>query len=278
MGNLIYHYTGAEALKSILLNQSLWITKSDYLNDKSEQDLIKELISSFFKESGNRMSGKVQKYILDQLENYFSNHNHYILSFSNGNDSLPLWNYYSDSEGYNLGIDKEVLINLFENYFIGIDSDVEISSIKITYNKQKEKEDEKIIKNLLTPFILFKDDDLLSKKEDLDDLLLNLTNRCFSFKDNAYFMEEEERIIVVCKKNSPLIKKEHFRVLRGSFIPYIIFNEEADSDIKIPIDSIKLGPYHTMDVTEKSVLYLMNRIYNSFPKEKITKSNIPSRY
>lgn len=278
MDNLIYHYTGAEALKSIVLSQSFWITKSDYLNDTSEQIMVRELIQSYFKENAMKMSVKIQKYILEEFDRYFTEYNHYILSFSQGDDSLPLWNYYADSEGYNLGIDKKELIKTFKSYFEKIDPNVKVEIISITYGQQKEKDDEKIIKNLLHPYIFFTDEDLTNKKDRISELLIALANISFSIKHNAYLMEKEERLVVICKKNSPIVDKEQFRVLRGSFIPYIIFNAEFDLSLKIPIKNIRVGPYHTMDVTEKSVLYLMKRMYEDFSSDKISKSKIPSRY
>lgn len=274
MDKLIYHYTGAEALKSIVLNQTFWITKSDYLNDASEQIMIMDLLKNFFKE--HKMDKVVQKYIMDQLSKYLNEYNHYILSFSKTDDSLPLWNYYSENEGYSIGIDKDKFIENLRNYFAQIDPDSRVFITEVRYSN--EIGDEKAVRDELLPFIHFNADDINTKRVRFDELALKLANMSYSIKHSAYSSEMEERIVIICENNSSISKCEEFRVLRGSFIPYIIFNKESLSDFEIPIETVKLSPYHTMDVTEKSLYYLLRRKYPNLIKEDITQSRIPSRY
>ncbi|WIV20239.1 DUF2971 domain-containing protein [Paenibacillus polygoni] len=274
MSNLIYHYTGAEALKSIVLNQSFWITKSDYLNDTSEQIMIMDLLKGFFKEQ--KMDKNVQKYIMDQLSKYLNEYNHYILSFSKTDDSLPLWNYYSENEGYSIGIDKEEFIEQLRKYFKEIDCNSRVIITEVMYSN--EVGDEKAVRDELLPFIHFNSDDINTKKDRFDQLALKLANMSYSIKHSAYSSEMEERIVIICEKNSEISKCEEFRVLRGSFIPYIIFNKDKRKDIEIPIKKVKLSPYHTMDVTEKSLFYLLKRKYPGLVERDISQSRIPSRY
>ncbi|WP_179030700.1 DUF2971 domain-containing protein [Paenibacillus kribbensis] len=275
MENLIFHYTGAEALKSIILNQSFWITKSDYLNDSTEQAVIKQLLQTFFKEQA-KMSKEVQKYISEQLDKYLNDYNHYILSFSQSDDSLPLWNYYSQNEGYSVGIDKSEFISQLETYFRDQDSSSRVVKTSVGY--VQEFDDNRAINDLLLPFIHFTKEDLVNKSEKLDELALELAKLSFSIKHSAYSSEKEERIVIICTKDSEITKKEEFRVLRGSFIPYIVFNKEKSPDLLIPIKKIMLSPYHTLDVTKKSVLYLLSKKYEKFIGTEISKSEIPSRY
>jgi hypothetical protein len=275
MDNLIYHFTGAEALKSIVLNQCFWITKSDYLNDTTEQVVIMELLKVFFKEH-TKMDKDIQKYIREQLMKYLTQYNHYILSFSQSDDSLPLWNYYSENEGYSIGIDKTDFIRKLELYFCGMDSNAKVFITPIKYLETNGNE--KAVNELLLPFIHFTSDDITNKKDSLDELALVLANMSYSIKHAAYLSEREERIVIICEKNSIISQSEEFRVLRGSFIPYIVYNKMNSPDLQIPIKKIKLSPYHTMDVTKKSVLHLLNRKYGEITEVDITQSLIPSRY
>lgn len=274
MEKLIYHFTGAEALKSIVLNQSFWITKSDYLNDTTEQIMIMDLLKVFFKEQ--KMDKDVQGYIRDQLSKYLNDYNHYILSFSKTDDSLPLWNYYSENEGYSVGIDKDDFINKLRTYYSEMDNNCRVIITEVRY--LSDNGDEKAVRDELLPFIHFNADDISTKRDRFDELALKLANLSYSIKHSAYSSEMEERIVIICEKDSPISKREEFRVLRGSFIPYIVFNKEGRIDLEIPIKKVKLSPYHTMDVTEKSLFYLLNRKYPSLTKEDITQSLIPSRY
>lgn len=273
MENLIYHYTSAEALKNIITTQTFWITKSDYLNDTTEQSVIKRIMNHFFKER-TTMSKVVQNYIRDRLDEYLNHYNHYILSFSQIDDSLPLWNYYSENEGYNIGIDKDEFMNQLTKYFTDIDDRAKIRITPIEY--VKDSDDPKIVRELLLPIILFNDDDISNKRNSLDEIALKLANMSYAIKHDAYLSEKEERIVVICENTSKIAEGEGFRVLRGSFIPYIIFNK--NNTFRIPIKRIKLSPYHSLDVTKKSVQYLVSRKYENLEPEDVSVSEIPSRY
>lgn len=274
MDNLIYHYTNAEALKSITLTQTLWITKSDYLNDSSEQIVIQDMINAFFKKYN--VDKEFQKHIRQLLNKYMNEYNHYILSFSQSDDALPLWNYYSENEGYNIGIDKEDLFLKFHRYFKNIDEHSQVIKTEVYYSTLDSEE--RAIQELLLPYIYFSAEDIEKKKDSLNSLALKLANMSYSIKNIAYSSEREERIVVICSKDSSIIKSEKFRILRGSFIPYIVFNENSNEEYRIPIKKIKLSPYHTLDVTQKSIYYFLTKNYKEITVDAITKSKIPSRY
>lgn len=284
MAKFLYHYTGAFALKSIIQTNSFWITKSEYLNDESEQVVIKKLLNIFFK-NNNKMSRDVQKFISDSFDKYLKDYNYYILSFSESDDSLPLWNYYSENDGYNIGIEKDRLIELMEKYFKAIDKENQVTNTTVQYVEDgKSDKDEKIssrIKELLLPFTLFTANDLKDslRIENIMEAVLELANISFSLKYSAYSSELEERIVVITKKDSELTSREEFRVFRGAFIPYIVFNKENSDDYILPIKKVRLSPYQSLKMSQDSLLYMLN--HNGFKdivEDDITKSIIPSRY
>lgn len=277
MDKLIYHFTGSEALRSIILNQTFWITKSDYLNDSTEQLVIKPILQKFFKQHIS-MSKEVQKYISEQLEYYLNEYNYYILSCSKVDDSLPLWNYYSENEGYSIGIDRAEFLYMFSEYFKEIDPEVSVINTEVKYIDLEDEDASKEIKEILLPFKFFSDDDLVKKRSIIDDLIKVLANQSFSIKHKAYSAEEEERIVVICKKESPITFSEEFRVLNGSFIPYIVFNKGNTRGLTLPIKKVKINPYPTMDFAQKSVLYLLKKRYKDFKDADIVQSKIPARY
>jgi hypothetical protein len=47
MNKYLYHYTGEIALKNIVQINSFWITKSEYLNDATEQE-VNQLFEVFY--------------------------------------------------------------------------------------------------------------------------------------------------------------------------------------------------------------------------------------
>lgn len=282
MNNNIYHYTSAYALKSIVQSKNFWITRSEYLNDTSEQGEIIRLLRGFFKNDG-RMKVEVQNFIESKLTNFLKDYNYYILSFSKSNDSLPLWNYYSENDGFNIGYDLNEIMGIMESYFQNIDPETQVVNSQIEYVKYGDTNDKLSIeiRELLLPFIHFTEEDLKNeqKVKTIENVVLELANKSFSIKNSAYSSEEEERIVVITKKDSKVTLQEEFRVYEGAFIPYIIFNKEGDIKYKLPIKSIKINPYQKMDMAKESLLYMLNHSdYKEITIDDISTSQIPSRY
>lgn len=282
MSKFLYHYTGAHALKNIIHTNSFWITKSEYLNDSTEQVVIMKLLKHFYK-SNSKMSREIQEFIMEALEKYLHDYNYYILSFSESDDSLPLWNYYSENDGYNIGMEQEEVLALLEQYFKGFDEENQVINTLVEYVDEGYTNEKlsNIINELLLPFIHFTVEDLniQSKVSKLQEVILELANMSFSIKNSAYSSEKEERIVIITKKDSELTKHEEFRVFKGAFIPYIVFNKEDNPEYNIPIKKIKISPYQTLDVTKNSILYMLNHgRYKEIKVDDITISKIPSRY
>ncbi|MFB6800439.1 DUF2971 domain-containing protein [Peribacillus butanolivorans] len=282
MSKFLYHYTGAFALKNIIQTNSFWITKSEYLNDATEQVVIMRLLRHFNK-SNYKMSNEIQDFITKELEKYLNEYNYYILSFSESDDSLPLWNYYAENDGYNIGMQLDDVLGLMESYFKAFDEEIQVINTKVEYVDEGNTNEKLSMKinELLLPFIHFTVEDLdnSSKIEKLEEVILELANMSFSIKNSAYSSEKEERIVIISKKDSDLTAQEEFRVFRGAFIPYIVFNKESNPEYLIPIKKIKISPYQTLDVTKSSILYMLNHgRYKDMNEEDITISLIPSRY
>lgn len=282
MNTNIYHYTNAHALKSIIQSKTFWITRSEYLNDTSEQGEIIRLLRSFYKSDG-RMIVEVQTFIESKLKKFLEDYNYYILSFSKSDDSLPLWNYYSENDGFNIGYDLDEIITIMKEYFQKIDSETQVVNSQIEYVDYGDTTDKLFteIKELLLPFIHFTVEDLINKEkvDMIENVVLELANKSFSIKNSAYSSEEEERIVVITEKDSKVTQLEEFRVYEGAFIPYIIFNKEKDIRYKLPIKSIKINPYQKIDMARESLLYMLNHgDYKEITMNDISISQIPSRY
>lgn len=52
----LYHYTNLSGLKGIVENDEFWVTKSDFLNDKSEMVYILETINDVLKTNFTNLS------------------------------------------------------------------------------------------------------------------------------------------------------------------------------------------------------------------------------
>lgn len=126
----IYHYTSMDSFYSIINNQTLRFTHSDFLNDPQDCkmffDIIKNHISQII-ENGEleeiikgsileknlnitRIKEVFDDYpITDYLKYMNQQIDMYVLSLTKSEDSLPMWNYYS-SGGMQFCFDTEKLV------------------------------------------------------------------------------------------------------------------------------------------------------------------------
>lgn len=157
MGNL-YHYTSMQGFESIIKNQTIRMTRSDFMNDPNDCcaffNIVEKHIEKISYEKlseGLNLSNKstkvleiVKKYPpMDYLRFLVENIPIYVLSLTIEQDSLSMWNYYGKDGiqiifGANnlLQIISEELVKKEYDYIIStkvdyIDLNAEIKNIKV---------------------------------------------------------------------------------------------------------------------------------------------------
>ena len=113
---LVYHYTSDDALRSILKSKNLWVSKSNFMNDKKEIVHTKELVESLLKEKGVNSIGL--NIIPKALELCYSEMDFYILSMSLDPNSIVLWKEYGS---VNSGFDINILQQIWDDGFFLFD-------------------------------------------------------------------------------------------------------------------------------------------------------------
>lgn len=145
----IYHYTTAQALKNIIVNDEFWITHAFFLNDYSEMIYIEKIIKSVCKElvdedttvvEADTLKDNLCEEIMDKYRDFSDlNYKTFALSFSTNDDSLTLWSEFSNFHGYNI----EYNIKEFREYLkksIKVSLGVyEVYEGKIIYNYEQQK-------------------------------------------------------------------------------------------------------------------------------------------
>lgn len=276
-GKVLYHYTSPEALISILKQAenkkecdtiSLHFTRADCLNDKNEGKeffkIYKEILNELLKENQiskefyNFLCNLKHKNIFWSDENIFSLYPYkecetYICSFSEGKDSLAMWNYYSKNnqyEGYNLGIKFNEKSNLSES-FINLGIEAEIYLIKVIYDCNK-------VKNSLSQFILklFEKCDLECESDRIcieNDIRMASTLLRYSFKHEAFQHEQEYRFLInVLKENCMNIVG--FKTKKGILIPYI--NTKLK---KLFLREITIGPLIEKETAQNTLEFFLKQ-------------------
>lgn len=281
----IYHYTDANALKSILNKNIFWVSKSDFLNDSTEIIYIQEIIDdvcSRIIDASNEDDLEFKKIISTIIQNTNNTlHDLYVLSFSENNDSQTLWSAYSSFTGYNIGID----INEIGEHINNIGT-LGVEHGKVIYEKSKQ---ESILEDEIKIFYkFFKETDLASESYDTNRFFFSIRMVVYSlfFKNPVFKNEEEYRFIF--RREKSLLKNKlrypneievKFRIRNDILIPYIeipLHADEGQYSGRIPIKSICIGPKNNIDIAKQGLeFFLENKKYDSI---KIEKSKLPLRY
>lgn len=110
---MIYHYSDANALRSIIENKELWLTGHEYMNDVQEFDdgfqLLKVKIREYFVSANIASHDQATiEHIISRLETTLA----FSCSFSNEPDLLSQWRSYCPEDGgFSIGFDQNTLSN-----------------------------------------------------------------------------------------------------------------------------------------------------------------------
>lgn len=269
----IYHYTSLEGLKSIMEKEVLWFSDIDYLNDESEVQYGYSLITDFLNKNKKNYSSDFvdsikKKCNPNKLQNsknekYFATRC-FILSFSNIDDSLPMWNYYSKNRntfGYSIQFNKTLLLSKKNK-----DNNVFFISGNVVYNKlEQQKYIKKIINGIYDKYSSAMDNELIKY---IVPLCINLSIFSLFTKNSCFMHEKEYRIVIPELVNNNNID---FRIYNNLLIPYISleFSKQA-------LTQIRLSPTQKSELIKSSLEDFTKKL--KYNKTRILSSEIPLRY
>lgn len=292
-GEKIYHYTNLSSLKGIVTEQSFWVTKSDFLNDKNEfryaYKVTKKVCEKLVPNENNRaLLQKLLKIKVAELNTLVEGQvmsGCYVLSFSKGYDSLLLWTEFAKSQGYCMEFDYSRLRS-------GIQRQMKMDGYVI-YNR---KEQCKLVEDTFFQILKRKDDTrgrlsrkLLSETEVVTEEELDafagefaLCSFLYSmfFKKECFQEEQEYRFVFWAfhengeKKLFPEVTPIYFREKAQTLIPYIEVSYAYNGD-RNPIRAITVGPKNNSDLAVKGIQYFLRNEEIHIP---VYESKIPLRY
>jgi hypothetical protein len=279
----LYHYTSSFALASIIKKKELWLSQSDYLNDRMEIkytfNLAKDIIEGMLSDNPTTEELVFQ----ETFKRYFNRNSvlfdAYILSLSKNPDSNLLWSNYSNNDGYNIEFEYPIIANNLQkqiNSIYGKDVGT-IQPYFVIYNIEQQKELlEKEIQDLYRIFLhcyKLNDDDLY--RESMGTPMTNIFIYSLFFKDNCFAQEEEFRIALIVRKDRAEKPIYSCRTSNGVFIPYITIPFECSSE-ESPLNSVNIGPKNNLDIAEQGLRRFLD--LNNYSDCIIKKSKIPYRY
>ena len=289
----LFHYTNIFALKAILENKKIWLTKADYMNDSQEVVYATDKISRICMNKFD-YKGKCYNQVIDSIlvPNQF-NKRAFILSFSRDNDSLSLWSNYSNMEGYNIGFGSIGLYNAIQKSIENMLESISIDKRKVVYGKDyniiiddiiydKQLQEDIVMEinnkmELVMSFYRKTDINAYQTNKLLKSLAKRLQGYIGLFKQETFNVEKETRMIITIEDNGILDKMIKHRISNGALVPYIEvdFNTIDDS---IPFQGISIGPRNNSDLAKKGMSSFLNLNGFNISDEAINKSSIPLRF
>ncbi len=232
MENILYHYTSGNGLMGILNSSELHCSHILFLNDPTEHKYFDNVLEELFINSEDCKEIYSNLYNESYYGITYEFHEYYVLSFSKNKDSLSMWNYYSNSNGYNLGFDIESIINRNNT------TNKSFFKIELVYDKTKQY-------NLLKKYIKsFKKELIRLRRLNIDsdeynhaeELLIRKFNDGlimyrFTFKHSGYSREEEVRILIAKPVNNG--EESSYRISpNGVIVEYIKLKIDIKEDLK----------------------------------------------
>ena len=247
----LFHYTDANALKSVLENGKVWLSDIRFLNDHNEykdgeENIVRsfdEKLASENEDDSNKIKTALSGFIDSSKSSYTM-----ICSFSQGEDLLSQWRGYCPKLG---GYAIEFTNPDMKGFIAPLHECI--------YEDEKKKSATDSLFDLAKKV-------LINKKGDRTKLFQTTWSNIAKFKNRGFSEEREMRLIVFKKKDDQSIK---FRVRESLIIPYI------ESDIPYEkISAIWIGPCIDSALAKESLSsYLLSLSKN--PKHPFSKIGVP---
>jgi hypothetical protein len=286
---IVFHYTSLDGLLGITESTSIWATNILYLNDASEFNYAKSLLSDKLKHFCDVNPDFNKKTTLDESLGYFffeileeninkllpSEHfSFYVCSFSEEFDLLSQWRgYCKNSSGYSLGFAFGSLEKCVKQAGFAIkpciyDERKQIAEIDVLLQKASDR----FLREIGSAEEKGKAWDTNSKYLAADFLLEFI--QLAPFLKHPKFAEEREWRIMASLKTKYVRSQIKFRQGNTMIVPYIEIPLPMEAE-RLIIDEVFIGPTNEKELSMASVeLLLKSRNVNC---SKVNCSTIPYR-
>jgi hypothetical protein len=262
----LFHYTDSQGLIGIVVDQRLWASNADFLNDSSEPAYALDVLKTSFNEVERclRSSGAAQRALTSfwdwAMDEYEGQGPHiYVFCLSECDDLLSQWRAYGGhGAGYAIGFSAPGLCSLLrpsEGQYL----------VKIVYDRAQQEEEAKSAFNQIVSVVeqfehkhgridagtCGPDADLVDRRVRSAFLseLIRLRGR---FKTLAFREEKEWRLIqfVPPALGRPPIR---FRHSIDAIKPYLELDLGAN---RLPIEQVTIGPALKPELSRRSIMLM----------------------
>lgn len=276
---VVYHYTSASALISILRSSSLYASNVLFMNDPGELEHSVDMAWSVIEGTSHDPDPKLNDLYVSYYKEYFEtkiaprSQRQFVLSFSLDPDSLHLWNMYSHSDGYAIGFR---LSRLVDGMLTPTDEQNDKKTVKLDdHNAPAAFGDYSVYfgrvlyamseqKQLVVDSIPFIDRaiaavgaKLSSNPSDpstryLSYFIQTLVSALYNMKAEPHAVEKEYRITIV---PDATYRGVQYKDRNGIVTPYVRIGPIVDA-----IDTVVIGPLMKDKAAHQGVMHLLSTI------------------
>lgn len=276
----VYHYTSPSTFEKIISNRELWFSRCDCLNDYEDGELVRRFYHDCLNElqENREISREYCESVIDIGLTHFAFRTEktvplpsatpgslravqlfgstiecrpFVCCFSQCDDSLQMWQYYSkvgSYEGYNIGFSLKQMLQI-ENY---------LSAGKIIYEEEQQKKTiKKVILHNYKDYCanLIENGGIITDKEQylksrVVDLNSDLTKLSCFFKRDCFKGEKEVRLVLevptASEHRDKLWMKQSdaeypvpikYTFTHAMMVPHVVVSFNPDS-----VKSVMIGP------------------------------------
>jgi len=242
----LYHYTDQHGFLGIIQSKEIWLTHTQYLNDKHEFiyaiDLLKDEIAINKANSTDQTDQKILEKMLDGLDGIHST-NVMVCSFSEASDSLSQWRAYANKAGVAIGFPGEHLASIAK------DNGIHLAKCLYQENDQRDLI-KKVIQFVFNNYKNGTYDDHFKDDSYIPNQVIPLMLRIAPIIKNPAFSEEKEWRFITIKPCTS--DKFHFRPSQSFVIPYYRQNL-LSIEKELPLEKVVIGPTAEPELSRRSI-------------------------
>lgn len=275
----VFHYTNLSALMSIVESGELRFTRIDYLNDSKEFKDFTDILETQIQKRYATFEFLYDRSIFDLVvrplyekvrESFYKRT--FNLSFCINGDSIPMWNYYSESTGICIEFDRAELFKLLSSS----NAEFNFRQHPVIYSFDSKQS---LIDNYLDRCI-----EIGNEYENDVETIIGIVQAEFielsyigdGFKNEKFEYEEELKFMFHIADHTDINSLVKFHLTKMNIKPYISVNV-GKSNWKKVIKSIKISPLNTSELIVDGIYDYLTANEIDIPKGKIKKSKTPLR-
>jgi len=256
MPKILYHYTDAQGLLSMLQSRSIWATDAAFMNDPGELRYGYMLLDKVVRDS---LTGRRARLTLETIQRAIDekarNARVYVASFCERDDLLSQWRGYG-------GLGGGFAVGFITKYLKPAGAWRTTRQLRpVVYDPKAQM---RILSGYVDKWRKDRGNDIASQHRIGAEVLYLFSDYLMAFKDPSYSEEREWRLIQYGRVvGGAILFPPSFRVRGAGIVPYASIDVSENAGAlanKLPVADIVCGPAAHRERTAKAIMQLADSI------------------